>query len=166
LVRRQYQIRAQDVDDIIAQALLDFVKADRRGRPCSDGLFLVIARRRACDFWRNRRTELPIAAASSVASKMDEGQLLERTIQERLLRAGSSRGRINKRRLLGITSRILAGATFAEACRAAGIPRGSQGRYRRTLQKLLTCDTDSGGFRRDFGVRPSRGESRGLTANT
>ena len=143
LVRRQYQVRYEDADDIIAQALLDFVRAaDRCGRRCSDGLFLVIVRRRICDFWRSRRSELPLRAASSVPCRIDDGHLVERTLQERLLRVSTARGRLDRRRLLAVTTQIFAGSTFAEACRASGIPRGSQGRYRQTLRELFAMGLD------------------------
>jgi DNA-directed RNA polymerase specialized sigma24 family protein len=137
LVRRQYQVRVEDADDVIAEALLDFVREQRRGRPCGDGLFLVIVRRRACDFWRGRRREVPLGSASSVACRLDDRHLLEEKIQERLLRLSTARSRLHRRRLLSVTKRIFEGATFSEACRASGIPRGSHGRYRLYLRSLL-----------------------------
>ena len=72
---------------------------------------------------------LPVLAAGAF--------LMERTLRDRLLGISSTRSRLYRRRLLAVTSRILGGATFAEACRASGIPRGSQGRYRKSLQEFL-----------------------------
>jgi len=138
LIRRQGRYSLEDVDDIIGQALLDFVRADRCGRPCSDGLFLVIVRRRSCDFWRSRRASPPIEAAPEVACWPNDDHLMERTLQESLLRVSAIRHRVDRRRLLGITRHVFSGATFAEACRAIGIPRGSQGRYRQYLRELVT----------------------------
>jgi len=137
LVRRQYQVGWEDAEDVVAEALLDFVRASRRGAACNDGLFLVIVRRRACDFWRNRRHDLPLGAAEAVACRLNVDSLMERTLRDRLLGISSTRSRLYRRRLLAVTSRILGGATFAEACRASGIPRGSQGRYRKSLQEFL-----------------------------
>ena len=129
---------------MIAEALLDYVRAARRGCLCSDGLFLVIVRRRACDFWRGHANELPLKAASSVACKPNDGPLLERTLRDRLLRLSTARSPLHRRRLLAITSRIFEGATFAEACRASGIPRGSHGRYRKSLQDVLALRRERG----------------------
>jgi hypothetical protein len=68
----------------------------------------------------------------------EDYHLDELLIQQRLLSVALSRHRLDKRRLIRITRQIFAGSTFAEACREAGVPRGSQGRYRRTLRDLLT----------------------------
>jgi DNA-directed RNA polymerase specialized sigma24 family protein len=141
LARRQRLCR-EDADDVVAQAFLDFVRADRGGRRCDDGLFLVIVRRRISDFWRSRRSEIPLRETPSVACRIDDRHLVERALQERLLRMSVARGRLDKRRLLAVTTRIFAGSTFAEACRASGIPRGSQARYRRTLRELLGRSLD------------------------
>jgi hypothetical protein len=145
LVSRQYQVRREDAEDVVAEALLDFVRASRRRIVCSDGLFLVIVRRRACDFWRNRRHDLPLGAAETVACRLNVDSLMERSLRDCLLGINTSRSRLYRRRLLAVTRGILAGATFAEACRASRIPRGSQGRYRKSLQEFL-----------EAGISPSR----------
>jgi hypothetical protein len=36
-----------------------------------------------------------------------------------------------------VVREVLDGASFAEACQSAGIPRGSQGRYRHALQRCF-----------------------------
>jgi DNA-directed RNA polymerase specialized sigma24 family protein len=140
LIRRRYHASAQDTDDLVGQALLDFVEAGRGGRPCRDGLFLVIAHRRACDFWRRHRTELPLEAAAAVAYALDDSRLDERILRRRLRQAILAGSRLDKRRILGITNEILSGASFADACRATGVPRGSQGRYRQALRGLLAVE--------------------------
>ncbi len=143
LLARRYHVPAQDVDDVIANAILDFILVGSSGRPCKDGLFLVIAQRRACDFWRAHRSELPLEAASRVACELDKDHLERRAIQERLLRTASVRSRLDTKRLLGIMRAIFAGASFAEACRQTAIPRGSQGHYRRFLRDFLCTTTVS-----------------------
>jgi DNA-directed RNA polymerase specialized sigma24 family protein len=137
LLIRQYHAPAQDIDDLIGQALLDFVTVARAGRPCQDGLFLVIARRRACDFWRKRHAELPLDAARNVGYTLDDTHLQGQIIQRRLARETLSKGHLAKGRLRAITDRILAGSSFSEACKASGIPRGSRGRYRHALRSFV-----------------------------
>ena len=148
---------------MIASALLDFTAMRRTGRECGDGLFLVIAHRRACDFWRAHRVELPLEAASRVASVPQEARLAERAIEERLLHSTLERGLLERRRLLRITHRILAGASFTEACRAAGVPRGSQARYRERLRCFLDTPAvrhELLGDRIRFGPRPHHRAAR------
>jgi DNA-directed RNA polymerase specialized sigma24 family protein len=140
LLLRQYHFHPQDLDDLIGQALLDLAVAAKRVCSNHDGLFLVIVRRRACDFWRRHRADLPLSEASRVTCTPEEYHLDEMLIQQRLLSVTLSRNRLDKRRLIRITRQIFAGSTFAEACREAGVPRGSQGRYRRTLRDLLTTE--------------------------
>jgi len=137
LLLRQYHAHAQDIDDLIGQALLDFVTVARDGRPCQDGLFLVIVRRRACDFWRRRHAELPLDAARNVGYTFDDTQLQGQIIQRRLARATLSKSHLAKGRLRAITDRILAGSSFSEACEAIGVPRGSRERYRHALQGFV-----------------------------
>jgi DNA-directed RNA polymerase specialized sigma24 family protein len=128
-------VSVEDAEDIVADALLDFVRAGRRGMRLGDGLFLVIVRRRVCDFWRRRRCDVPLGAAVSLACGPDEAALLQRSLEDGLRRV--RRTRADRERLVGVTTRILAGDTFAEACKATGIPRGSQNRFRKTLRTLL-----------------------------
>ena len=138
LARRQSRVSVEDAEDIVADALLDFVRAGRRGMRLGDGLFLVIVRRRVCDFWRRHRRDEALGAAVSLACGPDEGPLLRRSIEEGLRRV--RRTRVDRERLVGVTTRILAGDTFAEACTATGIPRGSQNRVRQTLRTLLEAE--------------------------
>jgi hypothetical protein len=136
LIARRFHIPSQDVDDVVAASVLDFLSVGCSGRPCRDGLFLIIAQRRACDFWRAYRAQLGLDAASRVGCMPNVSRLEERMIQRQLLRAAVGT-RLDARRLLGITSRIFAGESFTEACRGIGVPRGSQGRYRQALRDLL-----------------------------
>src|SRR5262249_24327794 len=107
LARRRPRVSVEDAEDIVADALLDYVRAGRRGMRLGDGLFLVIVRRRACDFWRRRRHEVPLGAAVPLACGPDEGILLQRSLQDGLRRV--RRTRVDRERLVGVTTRILAG---------------------------------------------------------
>jgi len=133
LLIRHYRIPSADIEDLVAESLLDYLKVPRR----RDGLLLTIAHRRACDFWRRRPVELPLAAAEdAICPPAQDGldaELLERTASRFL----SSRNRLDKERLLRVLHEILAGASFSEACRASGVPRGSQPRYRHTLRQCF-----------------------------
>ena len=163
MIRRKHHIPEQEVDDVVASALLDFTIARSHGRECGDGLFLVIAHRRACDFWRTRHAELPLDAASRVANSFEDRHLDEREIQQSLFRCTLHRGVIERRRLLWITNRILGGESFSEACRASGVPRGSQTRYRERLRGFLEDPVvwrELLGDRTRKGPRPHRGTSR------
>lgn len=54
LAERAFRIPAQDVDDVLQQAAVDFLLHARRGARASAGLMIVITRRRCLDFWRTR----------------------------------------------------------------------------------------------------------------
>jgi DNA-directed RNA polymerase specialized sigma24 family protein len=49
-----FRIPAQDVDDVLQQASVDFLVQSRRGGRASGGLMVVIVRRRCLDYWRSR----------------------------------------------------------------------------------------------------------------
>ena len=49
-----FRIPAQDVDDVLQQAAVDFLLQSRRGARATGGLMVVIARRRCLDYWRHR----------------------------------------------------------------------------------------------------------------
>ncbi len=49
-----FRIPAQDVDDVLQQASIDFLVQSRRGARVSGGLMVVIVRRRCLDYWRSR----------------------------------------------------------------------------------------------------------------
>jgi RNA polymerase sigma factor (sigma-70 family) len=54
LAERAFKIPAQDVEDVLQQAAVDFLVHARRGARASSGLMIVITRRRCLDFWRSR----------------------------------------------------------------------------------------------------------------
>jgi RNA polymerase sigma factor (sigma-70 family) len=51
---RAYKVPAQEVEDVLQQAVVDFLVQSRRGAPATTGLMIVITRRRCLDFWRTR----------------------------------------------------------------------------------------------------------------
>ncbi len=53
IAERAYKVPAQDVDDVLQQAAVDFLVHARRGAPATTGLMIVITRRRCLDFWRS-----------------------------------------------------------------------------------------------------------------
>ncbi|MGH9443385.1 MAG: RNA polymerase sigma factor [Thermoanaerobaculia bacterium] len=54
IVRHGFRIPAQDVDDVLQQACVDFLVQSRRGARAAGGLMVVITRRRCLDYWRSR----------------------------------------------------------------------------------------------------------------
>jgi len=54
IAERSFKIPAQEVDDVLQQAAVDFLVHARRGAPATSGLMIVITRRRCLDFWRSR----------------------------------------------------------------------------------------------------------------
>ena len=52
IAEHAYKIPAQDVDDVLQQAAIDFLLHARRGARATTGLMIVITRRRCLDFWR------------------------------------------------------------------------------------------------------------------
>jgi RNA polymerase sigma factor (sigma-70 family) len=56
LVRYHYGIPAQETDDIVHEAVLDFLIQARRVERVQPGLLVVIARRRSVDYWRRRES--------------------------------------------------------------------------------------------------------------
>jgi RNA polymerase sigma factor (sigma-70 family) len=54
IAERAYKVPAQDVEDVLQQAAVDFLVYARRGAPATAGLMIVITRRRCLDFWRSR----------------------------------------------------------------------------------------------------------------
>lgn len=54
MLLRRFHLMLADRQDVIAQALLDYVRAGLDVRRSNDAFFVVIARRRACDLLRHR----------------------------------------------------------------------------------------------------------------
>lgn len=133
-LRRRFHVASSDVDDLIGEALLEFVRSGPL--PVSaDGLFLTIARRLG-----GRRPGKPreLLLRDEIGHVEPNTDRLEAELIERLLvsRARGS-GHADLRRLKGVLHAIFADEPFAEACRSNGIPRGSHSRYREMLRKHL-----------------------------
>jgi DNA-directed RNA polymerase specialized sigma24 family protein len=120
---------------VMSEAVLEVLLAPRHYSR-NDGLFLVIARRRASDFWRHRKVERSFRASAST-SLPDRERIDSVLIGRSLLRFVRGRTDLEKQRLLEVARAAIEGSSFAEACRIAGIPRGSQGRYREILKEFL-----------------------------
>ncbi|HSE63612.1 MAG TPA: hypothetical protein VLG15_08365 [Thermoanaerobaculia bacterium] len=132
----RHGMRPADVDDVIGDALVDYLRFARTSA-ITDGLFLVIAQRRALDFLRRRKREIQLSASDQPATAPNrehlEGELLARAIH----RYASARRNLDEARLLAVAGRILEGYSLAEACRESAIPRGSHSRYRKNLEGFL-----------------------------
>ncbi len=139
VLRRRYHLQPADRQDIISQAALDYLKSPDQDRIPADRLFLAIVRRRACDFWRQKGREDELLLRGSSSEPMFEYSNLN-SLQDIALRFFSTRTPLDRRRAGAILREILGGASFAEACRSARVPRGSQPRYRRLFQD---CFRDS-----------------------
>jgi hypothetical protein len=136
LLSRNYRVRPEDIDDTIQQALLDFIRAVKtEGSTSQDGLFVVIVRRRAVDSWRRRREPRPPGVESRFCARSEPG--LESFELREHLSWVMRRARLDRGPWPDLVRHILAGDRFPEACKAAGIPEGSRGRYRRRLVDLL-----------------------------
>ncbi len=136
ILARRYHLQTADRQDAIAEALLACVTAGGAIRVDMDGFFLVIACRRACDFWRrkSRETALTKKVALPEPGKGFEERLLLEEIAQHFFAAKPT---LEKSRALRVIRKILAGAGFSEACRTTGIPRGSRRRYRSALQSCF-----------------------------
>lgn len=136
LYLRHYLIPANEIDDVIGAARLDYLRASRGGR--DDGrLFFVIARRRACDFCRRRRLERSLVQLRQNPVEIDQGRLEKELFERMALQFAGQHPRLSKSRFMGVVRSILNDATVAQACRQNGIPRGSQPRYRTLLKQCF-----------------------------
>lgn len=134
----RYHVPKSELADLIGQALLDCFAAKKQEACASqDGLFLVIAQRRGCDFWRRRRFLLPLEAASSLSCEPDQARLESESIVRVAVTFTLQETRLDARRVARIVRGILTGLLFEEACRAANVPRGSRGRYRTALRRCF-----------------------------
>lgn len=130
----RYRLQPADLDDVINQSMVDYMRALKDPPTRIDGLFVVIARRRAYDLWKRGRNELPLGAARAALIPPNR-EHLERELLERMVRRFCARHpRFDAGRLFRLAHGLLTGDSFPAACRAAGIPRGSQGRYRNALK--------------------------------
>lgn len=135
ILARHYRLQPADREDVIAEALLECLRARWLVRTNMNGFFVVVARRRACDFWRRKGREERLAARAPASNPGNEdGVILIGEVVERFFAGKSPLARCRAQR---IVREILDGSAFSEACRAARVPRGSQGRYRSMLQQCL-----------------------------
>ncbi len=56
MVTRRYQIPAQDCEDVVQDAIVDFLLQRKKYATLEPGLLVVIARRRCADYWRSKGT--------------------------------------------------------------------------------------------------------------
>ncbi len=129
----RFNLQPEDVDDVIGDSFVDYF-GNHGNSPGGDGLFAVIAHRRACDLNRQRRRELPLPAGFQLAAFPDREHLQREELESAIRRFASGRRNLDPNRLLAVVGRVLEGSSLAEACRESGIPRGSQSRYRKTLR--------------------------------
>lgn len=136
MLERQYHLQRADRQDAIAEALLECVRARAYAPMNMAGFFVVVARRRACDFWRRRQRQ---GADKMRCSQADAGSNQNEitVLLDVANRFFASRPALERHRGQVVVREVLEGATFTEACRSAGIPRGSQGRYRSLLQQCF-----------------------------
>jgi hypothetical protein len=127
--------KRMDAEDIVSAAVVSFLKLRNEIRR-SEGLFITMVQRRAADACRRRRRELaaledrPAPAASPKLERLERDLLLAAAA-----RHFGGRAHPNPRRILRIIARLLDGERFPAACRLESIPRGSQGRYLRTIRE-------------------------------
>ncbi len=136
MLARSYRLQAADREDVIAESLLECLKTGGLIQKNVDGFFFVVARRRASDLCRRKMREeaLPGDGLSSEAHT-EQGAIM--LLQEVAGRFFATRPRLARCRARSVLRDLVDGAGFAEACRSAGIPRGSQGRYRFLLQQCF-----------------------------
>jgi DNA-directed RNA polymerase specialized sigma24 family protein len=123
-------MRPADVEDVIGDAIVECLRfAQTSG--ITDGLFLVIAQRRALDLLRNRKREIQLSAGDQPATAPNREHLEEELFERAIHRYASVRRNVDETRLRALAGRVFEGCSLAEACRESGIPRGSQNRYRK-----------------------------------
>jgi DNA-directed RNA polymerase specialized sigma24 family protein len=136
LIQRQ-KFNPSDADDIVSEALLDYLKAVKRFGP-AEGLFVTIVRRRAADFHRQKARQSNLAEIAIPAAVSPDVRRLETDALVRsTLRFFRRRPHANLFRLAGVVRRIADGESFPEACRSEAIPRGSRGRCLRALRECF-----------------------------
>lgn len=137
LLLRRYRVSVSDVDDLVEDALLSYLTARSRGGEVRDGLFFVMACRRALDYARRRRLSASPPRVRREPGKTDveplEAEWLVRHLRRFLI--GKPSGESG--RMVGVVREILADSSWSEACRSAGIPRGSESRYRGALRQCF-----------------------------
>jgi DNA-directed RNA polymerase specialized sigma24 family protein len=136
MLLHRHRLQPADAEDVMSQAMVDFLSAPA-STSRSDGLFMVIARRRTADLLRERARERSLSAGRPLTVPPDRSHL-ERELLARAIRKYASEKNIrDPARLLAVADRVLDGSSFLQACRECGIPRGSQSRNRKTLGAFL-----------------------------
>jgi DNA-directed RNA polymerase specialized sigma24 family protein len=129
---RAYGFSTAEAEDVIGDAFVDFL--DPSLPRLSEGLFLVITKRRACDLLRRRRREAVPGAPQSAAAPIVEARLAAEALSRIAWLYSDAHRRLDRSRFLGVVRGLLEGDSLPEACRRAGVPRGSHGRYRTALR--------------------------------
>ncbi len=134
---RQYGVPFSDVDDVIDDAVVSYLIARANGQTVRAGLFVVIACREACDRLRRRGLEIRHSVPSAGTSPPDLDRLQVLWLRRFARRFFGESEHLERRRIDALVMEIAGGAPWPEACQVVGIPRGSQSRYRRALQKCF-----------------------------
>jgi DNA-directed RNA polymerase specialized sigma24 family protein len=135
MLLHRHRLQPADVEDVVSEAVVEVLSAPA-GYSSGDGLFVMIAQRRALDLLRKRSREVPLRERR-LTIPPDRTHLDIELIERAIRRYAAKNPNTDAERLLGVTRRALQGSTFVEACRESGIPRGSQSRYRKTLEGFL-----------------------------
>jgi DNA-directed RNA polymerase specialized sigma24 family protein len=69
LVQQRYRIPAQDGEDVLQDAIVDFLVQARRCERAQPGLLVVIARRRCADYWRRCYADPHVLPLDAVAGE-------------------------------------------------------------------------------------------------
>lgn len=133
MLLHRHRLQPADVEDVMSDSMVDLLSSPSK----SDGLFLVIARRRAVDFLRRRARERPLSAGRPLTVPPERSHLKRELLARAIRRYASERKNLDTARLLAVAERVFDGSSFSQACRESGIPRGSQSRYRRTFEDFL-----------------------------
>lgn len=132
---QRYRMQSADVEDVISDSVVKFLTAPSEAK--SDGLFVVIARRRAIDFLRSRSREVRLSERRQFEVPPNRDHLERELLARAIRRYASEKKNADVERLLAVAGRVLEGLSFVEACRESGIPRGSQNRYHKSLELFL-----------------------------
>ena len=139
---RRYGIPAQDCEDVVHSAVVDYLVQSGRYPTADPGLLVVIARRRCIDFWRSRQmTRAHFVALDSLPS---EDPLLGRGDEYALgLMDGIGLAlawlKITPRCRQLLAERFFRRRTATELAAAAGDPPGAVKRFMsRCLERLRT----------------------------
>lgn len=73
-----FHIPPQDADDVLQEALLHFIRERRHRAVVTDGLLVIITRRRCLDYWRDRNAWRAQASPRDVETLDDEGAMARR----------------------------------------------------------------------------------------